>query len=163
MARPATVWMEVPYNEINNMSGYSALFQSSWHITIRTIKNFPTLALGGRCRMLCSGAAFRLYDSHFHFLFFSQSAGEWLEGIHTSPASTAEMLENVEQVIQFMTRRRIRMHQTTAKGWWQWVGLCVASGLQYVASGLQYVASGLQCTCWPLWKRAAPSFLVGWR
>ncbi|XP_073458539.1 dixin isoform X1 [Aquarana catesbeiana] len=42
-------------------------------------------------------------------------AGEKLSGIHQQPNNTQEMKENVEQVLQFMASKKIRMHQTTAK------------------------------------------------
>ncbi|XP_077313042.1 dixin isoform X5 [Lithobates pipiens] len=42
-------------------------------------------------------------------------AGEKLDGIHQQPNNTQEMKENVEQVLQFMASKKIRMHQTTSK------------------------------------------------
>ncbi len=41
-------------------------------------------------------------------------AGERLDGVSRYPSCAAHMIENVEAVIQFMTRNRIRMHHTTA-------------------------------------------------
>lgn len=49
-------------------------------------------------------------------LLFSLTAGEKLSGIHQQPNNTQEMKDNVEQVLQFMASKKIRMHQTTAKG-----------------------------------------------
>ncbi|MBN3310340.1 DIXC1 protein, partial [Amia calva] len=42
-------------------------------------------------------------------------AGEFLEGIHSTPSDAQEMRENVEKVLQFVASKRIRMHQTSAK------------------------------------------------
>ncbi|XP_074832816.1 dixin isoform X2 [Carettochelys insculpta] len=42
-------------------------------------------------------------------------AGEKLYGIQVSPTSQLEMRENVEKVLQFVTSKKIRMHQTSAK------------------------------------------------
>ncbi|XP_053307673.1 dixin isoform X2 [Spea bombifrons] len=42
-------------------------------------------------------------------------AGEKLDGIHQQPSSTQEMRENVEKVLQFVSSKKIRMHQTSAK------------------------------------------------
>lgn len=42
-------------------------------------------------------------------------AGKHLEGITRDPASTDEMIANVEEVIHFMTLSKIKMHHTAAK------------------------------------------------
>ena len=46
------------------------------------------------------------------------AAGESLD-ICSAPSNSEQMRHNVEQVLQFMARRRIRMHHTTANGKWQ--------------------------------------------
>ncbi|XP_060094626.1 dixin-like [Heteronotia binoei] len=43
-------------------------------------------------------------------------AGEKLSGVQVSPTSQQEMKENVEKVLQFVASKKIRMHQTSAKG-----------------------------------------------
>ncbi|ELU11676.1 hypothetical protein CAPTEDRAFT_226356 [Capitella teleta] len=43
-------------------------------------------------------------------------AEEQLEGVSLCPSSREEKLANLEAVIAFMTRKRIRMHHTTAQG-----------------------------------------------
>ncbi|KAK2532770.1 Dixdc1 [Columba guinea] len=43
-------------------------------------------------------------------------AGEKLNGIRVNPTSQQEMRENVEKVLQFVASKKIRMHQTSAKG-----------------------------------------------
>lgn len=48
------------------------------------------------------------------------SAGEKLNGIQVNPRSQQEMRENVEKVLQFVASKKIRMHQTSAKGTWPW-------------------------------------------
>lgn len=47
---------------------------------------------------------------------FSSSAGELLEGIHYVPHDHQEKRQNVEKVLQFMSSKRIRMPQTSARG-----------------------------------------------
>ncbi|XP_048824094.1 dixin isoform X3 [Lagopus muta] len=42
-------------------------------------------------------------------------AGEKLNGVQVNPTSQQEMRENVEQVLQFVASKKIRMHQTSAK------------------------------------------------
>ncbi|XP_058865674.1 dixin-like isoform X1 [Acipenser ruthenus] len=42
-------------------------------------------------------------------------AGEHLSGIHMNPSSQQEMKENVEKVLQFISSKRIRMHQASAR------------------------------------------------
>ncbi|XP_041090826.1 dixin isoform X2 [Polyodon spathula] len=42
-------------------------------------------------------------------------AGEHLSGIHMNPSSQQEMKENVEKVLQFVSSKRIRMHQASAR------------------------------------------------
>ncbi|XP_058866313.1 dixin-like isoform X5 [Acipenser ruthenus] len=42
-------------------------------------------------------------------------AGEHLSGIHMNPRSQQEMKENVEKVLQFVSSKRIRMHQASAR------------------------------------------------
>nr|XP_026654540.1 uncharacterized protein LOC113460488 [Zonotrichia albicollis] len=49
-----------------------------------------------------------------------QRAGEKLSGIEPKPSSQQEMRENVERVLQFVASRKIRMHQTSAKGAAAW-------------------------------------------
>ncbi|NIG60522.1 dixin isoform X3 [Pontoporia blainvillei] len=44
------------------------------------------------------------------------SAGEKLSGIQLSPSNQQEMKNNVEKVLQFVASKKIRMHQTSAKG-----------------------------------------------
>jgi len=43
-----------------------------------------------------------------------------LNGIHVNPSSHQEMRENVEKVLQFVASKKIRMHQTSAKGMCCW-------------------------------------------
>lgn len=54
--------------------------------------------------------------------FLLPSAGEKLSGIEANPSSQQEMRENVEKVLQFVASKKIRMHQTSAKGAWPWGG-----------------------------------------
>uniref|UniRef100_A0A8C6RS59 DIX domain containing 1 n=1 Tax=Nannospalax galili TaxID=1026970 RepID=A0A8C6RS59_NANGA len=42
-------------------------------------------------------------------------AGEKLSGVQLSPSNQQEMKSNVEKVLQFVTSKKIRMHQTSAK------------------------------------------------
>ncbi|KAG8518992.1 Dixin, partial [Galemys pyrenaicus] len=42
-------------------------------------------------------------------------AGEKLSGVQLSPSNQQEMKNNVEQVLQFVASKKIRMHQTSAK------------------------------------------------
>lgn len=46
----------------------------------------------------------------------SFTAGEKLSGVQVSPTSQQEMRENVDKVLQFVASKKIRMHQTSAKG-----------------------------------------------
>ncbi|XP_023986997.1 dixin isoform X1 [Physeter macrocephalus] len=43
-------------------------------------------------------------------------AGEKLSGVQLSPSNQQEMKNNVEKVLQFVASKKIRMHQTSAKG-----------------------------------------------
>lgn len=43
-------------------------------------------------------------------------AGELLDGIHYEPRNDQEKKQNVEKVLQFVSSKRIRMPQTSAKG-----------------------------------------------
>ncbi|XP_034521639.1 dixin isoform X2 [Ailuropoda melanoleuca] len=43
-------------------------------------------------------------------------AGEKLNGVQLSPSNQQEMKNNVEKVLQFVASKKIRMHQTSAKG-----------------------------------------------
>lgn len=43
-----------------------------------------------------------------------------MNGIQVNPTSQQEMRENVEKVLQFVASKKIRMHQTSAKGMWPW-------------------------------------------
>lgn len=49
-------------------------------------------------------------------VFFTSLAGEKLNGVQVNPTSQQEMRENVEKVLQFVASKKIRMHQTSAKG-----------------------------------------------
>lgn len=53
-------------------------------------------------------------------IFFASLAGEKLNGVHVNPTSQQEMRENVEKVLQFVASKKIRMHQTSAKGMSSW-------------------------------------------
>uniref|UniRef100_A0A8C6RUL5 Dixin n=1 Tax=Nannospalax galili TaxID=1026970 RepID=A0A8C6RUL5_NANGA len=44
-----------------------------------------------------------------------KAAGEKLSGVQLSPSNQQEMKSNVEKVLQFVTSKKIRMHQTSAK------------------------------------------------
>jgi len=44
-------------------------------------------------------------------------AGEALPGVIYSPSNKSDMLSNIQQVINFMTERNIRMHVTYAEGY----------------------------------------------
>lgn len=44
------------------------------------------------------------------------TAGEKLSGVQLSPSNQQEMKDNVERVLQFVASKKIRMHQTSAKG-----------------------------------------------
>lgn len=53
------------------------------------------------------------------FFFFCPpllTAGEKLSGVQLSPSNQQEMKNNVEKVLQFVASKKIRMHQTSAKG-----------------------------------------------
>ncbi|XP_059273088.1 dixin isoform X2 [Mustela nigripes] len=43
-------------------------------------------------------------------------AGEKLKGVQLAPSNQQEMKNNVEKVLQFVASKKIRMHQTSAKG-----------------------------------------------
>ena len=49
-------------------------------------------------------------------IFSLLTAGEKLSGVQTSPSNQQEMKNNVEKVLQFVASKKIRMHQTSAKG-----------------------------------------------
>lgn len=55
---------------------------------------------------------------HSSDLFFSliQSAGEVLSGVYVPPQNKEESRRNVEQVLQFISSRRIRMPHISARG-----------------------------------------------
>jgi len=44
------------------------------------------------------------------------AAGETLPGVIYSPSNKSDMLSNINQVINFMTERNIRMHVTYPEG-----------------------------------------------
>lgn len=50
------------------------------------------------------------------FCCVSFAAGEKLSGLQVRPSSQQEMRENVDKVLQFVASKKIRMHQTSAKG-----------------------------------------------
>ena len=50
------------------------------------------------------------------YIFFILTAGEKLSGVQLSPSNQQEMKNNVEKVLQFVASKKIRMHQTSAKG-----------------------------------------------
>lgn len=50
------------------------------------------------------------------FIFPLLTAGEKLSGVQLSPRNQQEMRNNVEKVLQFVASKKIRMHQTSAKG-----------------------------------------------
>lgn len=52
------------------------------------------------------------------YIFFLLTAGEKLSGVQLSPSNQQEMKSNVEKVLQFVASKKIRMHQTSAKGRW---------------------------------------------
>lgn len=49
-------------------------------------------------------------------IFSLLTAGEKLSGVQLSPNNQQEMKNNVEKVLQFVASKKIRMHQTSAKG-----------------------------------------------
>ena len=49
-------------------------------------------------------------------IFSLLTAGEKLSGVQLSPSNQQEMKNNVEKVLQFVASKKIRMHQTSAKG-----------------------------------------------
>jgi len=49
-------------------------------------------------------------------LLLTFAAGETLPGVIYSPSNKNDMLSNINQVINFMTERNIRMHVTYAEG-----------------------------------------------
>ena len=49
-------------------------------------------------------------------VFLLLPAGEKLTGVQLSPSNQQEMKSNVERVLQFVASKKIRMHQTSAKG-----------------------------------------------
>jgi hypothetical protein len=50
------------------------------------------------------------------YIFSLLTAGEKLSGVQLSPSNQQEMKNNVEKVLQFVASKKIRMHQTSAKG-----------------------------------------------
>lgn len=44
------------------------------------------------------------------------SAGEDISGVHDVPSTYAEMKENIERILHFMSAKKIRMHHIMAKG-----------------------------------------------
>lgn len=48
--------------------------------------------------------------------FIYLKAGELLDGIHYVPRDDQERKQNVEKVLQFVSSKRIRMPQTSARG-----------------------------------------------
>lgn len=58
----------------------------------------------------------RYGSSLYSHIFSLQTAGEKLNGVQLSPSNQQEMKNNVEKVLQFVASKKIRMHQTSAKG-----------------------------------------------
>lgn len=59
------------------------------------------------------------YNVTCYIFFFAPpllTAGEKLSGVQLSPSNQQEMKNNVEKVLQFVASKKIRMHQTSAKG-----------------------------------------------
>ncbi len=57
-----------------------------------------------------------LYAIVFRCVLYIWQAGELLDGIHYVPRDDQERKQNVEKVLQFVSSKRIRMPQTSARG-----------------------------------------------
>ena len=53
------------------------------------------------------------YLNNFVLLLLAEEA---VTGVHAVPSNYAQMKENVERVLHFMSSKRIRMHHVSAKG-----------------------------------------------